>query len=312
MGPFGRSRPGPLVFYARMRDYLNLVTFSHTVFALPFALLGYTLAITRPDAAFSWWTLLLVVGCMIFARSAAMAFNRLVDARIDARNERTAVREIPAGIISPRQALAFVGVNSGLFVGCAGLLNPLCFYLSPIALLVVLGYSFTKRYTWLCHVVLGVGLALAPIGAYLAVSAEFEVLPVALGGVVLLWVAGFDVIYALQDEDFDVAEGLSSVPSRFGSVRALWISRLLHLGSASLLIWCTVLLLGLYPGARVYIFSGTIVFVAALIYQQFIVRANDLSRVDRAFFTTNGAVSGIYAALVILGIVLQTNVVHLQ
>src|ERR1041385_3967632 len=177
--------------------------FSHTVFALPFAIIGFCLAIYSGKAIFSWEKLFLVIGCMVFARSAAMAFNRYIDREFDAKNQRTAVREIPSGIITPGSALFFVIASSLLFITATFFINPICFYLSPVALLVVLGYSYTKRFTPLCHLILGIGLSLAPIGAYLAATGHFALQPLLFSFAVLFWVSGFDIIYALQDETFD-------------------------------------------------------------------------------------------------------------
>jgi 4-hydroxybenzoate polyprenyltransferase len=211
-----------------MKNYLSLIKFSHTIFALPFALLGFFLASRQEDIPFSWRLFTLVLLCMIFARSAAMAFNRFLDRDIDAQNPRTAQREIPAGVISPRSALLFVIANSLLFIGTTWLINPLCFALSPVALLIVLGYSYTKRFTFLCHFVLGLGLALAPIGAYLAAGGGFDIIPVLYSIIVLLWVSGFDIIYALQDVAFDEDQELYSVPTWLGRARALRLSNVLH------------------------------------------------------------------------------------
>ncbi|RME06912.1 MAG: 4-hydroxybenzoate octaprenyltransferase, partial [Bacteroidetes bacterium] len=186
-----------------MKKYLSLVKFAHTVFAMPFALLGYFLAVQLPDRHFDWKLLLLVVLCMVFARNAAMAFNRYLDRNIDKANPRTATREIPAGVISPQSALWFVILNAAGFIATTWFINSLCFLLSPVALLVILGYSFTKRFSALCHLVLGMGLALAPVGAYIAVTGSFATLPVLYGFAVLFWVSGFDIIYALQDDEFD-------------------------------------------------------------------------------------------------------------
>jgi 4-hydroxybenzoate polyprenyltransferase len=287
-----------------MRDYFSLVTFSHTIFALPFALLGFTLAVIQPDYAFEWTDLLLVIGCMVFARSAAMGFNRLVDRNIDAANERTATRDIPAGRISPMRAKVFIAINAVLFIVCAGLLNTLCLVLSPLALAIVLGYSYTKRFTWLCHLVLGLGLALAPIGAYIAITGVFDVLPIIYGVIVLLWVAGFDIIYALQDEAFDREQKLNSIPTRFGGSSALRLSRLLHLCCILLLSYVSWTLYNQYPAAWMPILLSWVLFAGALVYQQSIVSEADLSRVGRAFFTTNGVASIAYASLVIGGILL--------
>ena len=293
----------PAVF-ARMKDYLSLVTFSHTVFALPFALLGYTLGVLSPEGAFRWVDLLLVVICMVTARNAAMGFNRLVDAPIDAQNERTATRDIPAGRVSPRAAAWFVAINCLLFVGSAGLLNTLCLWLSPVALAVVLGYSYTKRFTWLCHAVLGLGLALAPVGSYLAVTGSFSVTPVLLGAVIICWVAGFDIVYALQDEAFDRRSALHSVPVRFGLNRSIGLSRTLHILSLILLAIVSWQLISTYPAAWLYVAAGWIVFAIALVYQHRIVGRGDLSRIDRAFFTTNGLASAAYASVLISGLLL--------
>lgn len=198
-----------------MKNYLSLIKFSHTIFALPFAMIGFFLGTAQTAVGIDWKLFALVILCMVFARSAAMGFNRWADRDIDEKNPRTAVREIPAGIISPQNALFFVIVNCLLFIATTYFINWLCFYLSPIALLVVLGYSYTKRFTALCHFVLGIGLALAPIGAYIAVTGEFAILPLIYSFIVLFWVAGFDIIYALQDEGFDRSLGLNSIPSSF-------------------------------------------------------------------------------------------------
>lgn len=289
-------------FY-RVRDFLSLVKFSHTIFALPFALLGFFLA-SLDQGRLSWYTLALVVAAMVFARSAAMGFNRYLDRDIDRRNARTAVREIPAGAISARAALLFVGANVLAFAATAALLNFLCLLLSPVALAVILGYSYTKRFTYLCHFVLGLGLALAPVGAYLAVRAQWDLLPVLYGIVVLFWVSGFDIIYALQDEDFDRREELYSIPVRLGTQRALWLGRLLHLGSAATLVGALGLQYGRYPQFGFLTVGAGIVFVSLLVYQHSLVRPGDLSRVNLAFFTTNGVASLIFGSLTIVDIYL--------
>ncbi|MFZ4426596.1 MAG: UbiA-like polyprenyltransferase [Saprospiraceae bacterium] len=285
-----------------MKNYLSLIKFSHTVFAMPFALLGFFLGWLAEPQVFSWRLLGLVVLCMVFARSAAMAFNRYLDRDIDAKNPRTRTREIPAGMISPSAALVFVAVNAALFVLCAWLINPLCFALSPVAMVVVLGYSYTKRFTALCHFVLGLGLSLAPIGAYLAVTGSFALLPILYSFAVLFWVAGFDIIYALQDEVFDRSLQLNSVPARLGAVRALWLSRALHFASASLIVYAGVLLSATY--GRFSWLSGlsAALFLGMLVYQHTLVKAHDLSRVNLAFFTVNGIASLAFSALLILDI----------
>jgi len=285
----------------RVGDFLSLIKFSHTIFALPFALLGFFLAVLD-DGVLSLQKLVLVVLCMIFARSAAMAFNRWQDRDIDGRNPRTAVREIPAGVISSRSAVGFIALSSLLFIVCAALLNPLCLMLSPVALLVVLGYSYTKRFTYLCHFVLGLGLALAPIGAYLAVTAQFAPLPVLYGIVVLLWVAGFDIIYSLQDETFDRSQDLFSIPVRLGTVNALRLGRVLHVLCALCLLGAVVLQMQTYPvfGMPTLLAAG--VFLACLVYQHSLVRPGDLTKVNLAFFMTNGVASLVFGGLCILDV----------
>lgn len=284
-----------------MKSYFSLVKFSHTIFAMPFALTGFFVASFEqgPDAL-NWKLLLLVVLCMIFARSAAMGFNRWLDRDIDAVNPRTQMREIPAGTISARSALVFVLVNCALFIATTFFINTLCFFLSPVALAVVLGYSYTKRFTWLCHFVLGLGLALAPVGAYLAVTGHFAWLPVLLGLTVLFWTAGFDIIYALQDEEFDKSQQLYSVPAWLGKSRALRLSEMLHLVSALLVLTAGWLLHGALAEAGWLAWTGTAIFLGLLLYQHLIVKPNDLRRVNLAFFTTNGIASLIFGVLTIL------------
>ncbi len=284
-----------------MKSYFSLVKFSHTIFAMPFALTGFFVASFEQGAdALNWRLLLLVVLCMVFARSAAMGFNRWLDRDIDAVNPRTQMREIPAGTISARSALVFVLVNCALFIATTFFINALCFFLSPVALAVVLGYSYTKRFTWLCHFVLGLGLALAPVGAYLAVTGHFAWLPVLLGLTVLFWTAGFDIIYALQDEEFDKSQQLYSVPAWLGKSRALRLSETLHLVSALLLLTAGWLLHGALAEAGWLAWAGTGIFLGLLLYQHLIVKPNDLRRVNLAFFTTNGIASLIFGVLTIL------------
>ncbi|RKD13745.1 4-hydroxybenzoate octaprenyltransferase [Pelobium manganitolerans] len=273
-----------------MKKYFSLVTFSHTIFAMPFAFIGFFLAINTAGGEFSWLKLILMVLCMVFARNAAMAFNRYLDRDIDAKNPRTKVRDIPSGRISAKNALIFTIANCALFIGATFFINPLCFWLSPIALLVVLGYSATKRFTALCHLVLGLGLSLAPIGAYLVVTGEFAVLPVLFSLAVLCWVSGFDIIYALQDEDFDREEKLHSIPSYLGKKRALNVSNILHVFAAIFVI----IPLFLTPLSLPY-YVGLAVFIGMLIYQHLLVKPNDLSRVNFAFMTTNGIASVAFA-----------------
>jgi 4-hydroxybenzoate polyprenyltransferase len=306
-----------------VKKYLSLVKFSHTIFAMPFALIGFFLGIFKFDYALSvvpgWHTVIyppntphfplpvfmngnifiklfiLVILCMIFARSAAMAFNRWLDAKYDAMNPRTAVREIPAGIIKPNNALIFTIANCLLFIACCFFINKLCLYLSPIALFVILFYSYTKRFTALCHLVLGVGLSLAPIGAYIAVTGQFNMLPILFSFTVLFWVSGFDIIYALQDEEFDKQNQLHSIPSAVGKIKALRISELLHLLSAACVIGA-----GIYGHFGLWYWIGVAVFAGLLIYQHLLVKPTDLSKVNMAFFTTNGIASVVFSVFVIL------------
>lgn len=278
-------------------NYLSLIKFSHTIFALPFAIIGYFLAINFTDATFDLTLFALVILCMVFARSAAMAFNRYIDRKIDEQNARTAIREIPAGIVKPKSAIAFVIINCVLFITTTYFINPLCFYLSPVALLVVLGYSLTKRFTALCHLILGIGLALAPIGAYLAVTGKFDWLPLFFSFAVLFWVSGFDIIYALQDEDFDKSKNLKSIPVYMGKKGALYFSTFLHIISATFVIYA-----GIYARFNFWYWIGTTVFVGLLIYQHTLVKPNDLSKVNIAFFTTNGIASVIFAVFVLIGL----------
>ncbi|RZJ63967.1 MAG: 4-hydroxybenzoate octaprenyltransferase [Flavobacterium sp.] len=275
-----------------MKKYLSLVTFSHTIFAMPFAFIGFFLAVSTTHHTFSWQKLLLMVICMVFARNAAMAFNRYLDREIDAKNPRTKVRDIPSGRITAKNALLFTIINCVLFITATWFINTLCFWLSPIALLVILGYSATKRFTALCHLVLGLGLSLAPIGAYLVVTGEFAILPVLFSFAVLFWVSGFDIIYSLQDEAFDKSQHLHSIPSYFGRKNALLISRALHLFSAAFVI--APLLLPLADFSWPY-YLGLVIFVSMLIYQHSLVKPNDLSRVNFAFMTTNGIASVAFA-----------------
>ncbi|MEM8897710.1 MAG: UbiA-like polyprenyltransferase [Bacteroidota bacterium] len=283
-----------------MKKYLSLVKFAHTVFALPFAFVGlflglYELSIQGLELDKPWWqSLVLVILCMVFARNAAMAFNRYIDRDIDAMNVRTQVREIPAGIISPKNALGFVIVNSLLFVATTFFINPICFFLSPVALMVILGYSWTKRFTMLCHFVLGVGLSLAPVGAYLAVTGVFDWKPIILGIGVLTWVSGFDIIYALQDEEFDKDHKLNSIPAWLGKQNALRVSIGLHVLTALMMITFGVMI----EAGWLYKF-GTVFFILMLIRQHMLVSPTDLSRINLAFFTTNGIASVVFGILAV-------------
>jgi 4-hydroxybenzoate polyprenyltransferase len=287
-----------------LKTYLSLVKFSHTIFAMPFALIGFFLGLFWARFAGAskfvdgWEQALklfvLVVLCMIFARSAAMAFNRYLDRRFDALNPRTAIREIPSGIITPANALGFTIINGLLFIVAAGFINRLCLILSPLALAIVLGYSYTKRFTSLCHLVLGLGLSLAPIGAYIAVTGRFDILPLMFSAVVLCWVSGFDIIYALQDVEFDRSQNLYSIPSKLGRSKGLVISRVLHIISAALVITA-----GFYGRFGWLYWVGAAGFTGMLIYQQRLVKPGDLSKVNLAFMTANGIASVVFAIFVI-------------
>jgi len=288
---------------------------------MPFAMIGFFLALYKEfhKGLFEKWSireldrqtlhissvviiqkLLLVIACMICARSAAMAFNRFLDRHFDAKNPRTAIREIPSGVIHANSALWFTIICCLLFVVFSYLINTICFFLSPVALLVVLGYSYTKRFTALCHLILGLGLSLAPIGAYLAVAGRFDWLPVMFSLTVLFWVSGFDIIYALQDEEFDKSQQLYSIPASLGKKKALLLSRLLHLISALIVIAA-----GIYGLFGIAYWLGVLVFIGMLIYQHSIVKPDDLRRVNIAFMTANGIASVVFAVFVICDIFLK-------
>ncbi len=304
-----------------VKKYLSLVKFSHTIFAMPFAMIGFFLGRkafileniwlgSNPFSENDFITsrnffyikqLLLVLCCMVTARSAAMAFNRYLDRNFDAKNPRTAIREIPAGIISPNSALRFTILSCTLFLVACYFINTICFYLAPIALFVILFYSYTKRFTPLCHLVLGLGLSLAPIGAYLAVTGRFDLLPLLFSFAVIFWVSGFDIIYALQDIDFDQSQNLLSIPSVLGKKKALLVSRVLHVFSAFF-----VIMAGFYGGFHVLYWFGIIVFVSMLIYQQSLVKPDNLSKVNIAFMTANGIASVLFGILVIADIFVFT------
>jgi 4-hydroxybenzoate polyprenyltransferase len=309
-----------------VKKYLSLVKFSHTIFALPFAMIGFVLGwssvtiLNKPLAegewigvnpfSYGWQTgwqprllltkeqlllkFVLVLVCMVTARSAAMAFNRYLDRSFDAKNPRTAIREIPAGIISANSALRFVLLNCVVFLAASYFLNMMCFYLSSVALFVILFYSYTKRFTPLCHLVLGLGLSFAPIGAYLAVTGAFDLLPVLFSCAVIFWVSGFDIIYALQDIEFDQSQHLYSIPSVLGKTKALRVSELFHVLSAG-----CVIAAGAYGHFHFLYWIGIAVFIGMLVYQHSIVKPDDLSKVNIAFMTANGIASVVFGALVI-------------
>jgi 4-hydroxybenzoate polyprenyltransferase len=270
----------------RTLAYGRMIRFSHSAFALPFALASATLAARREGLRA--WQVAWIVVAMVAARSAAMGFNRAVDHAIDARNPRTAGRELPRGVLAAREVWLFVAASAAVFVVAAGMLNPLCLALSPVALAIVFGYSYTKRFTAASHLVLGLSLALAPVGAWLAIRGRFDSAPLALAGGVLLWVAGFDAIYACQDVDFDRGEGLHSLPVRSGVGATLACARAMHVGSVALF----ASVYALAPLSPVYL-AGVAVVAALLGWEHTLVRADDLTRVMRAF-ELNGWVSVVY------------------
>lgn len=280
-----------------MKKYMSLVLFAHSVFALPFAIIGFFLALQTTELPFDWTLFLLMLICMVTARNAAMAFNRYLDRDIDALNPRTAVRDIPAGRITPEQALRFTIVNCLVFIVVCYFINWICLLLSPVALFVILFYSYTKRISPLCHLVLGLGLGLAPVGAYLAVAGAFHIVPVFYGLAVLTWVSGFDIIYALQDEAFDREHGLNSIPANLGGKNALRVSELLHVLS---FVFVSLPMLYMPTGWPYYI--GLAIYGGLLIYQHRLVSPSDLSKVDRAFMTTNGFASVIFAVFYLIDI----------
>lgn len=278
-----------------IKNYFSLVKFAHTVFALPFAFVGYFLGMRAMDNSFQLKIFLLILLCMLFARNSAMGFNRYIDKDFDKKNIRTANRVIPQGLISPTSALIFVIINSILFIITTFFINKLVFFLSPVALFIILSYSFTKRFTYFSHLVLGLSLSLAPIGAYLAFTGKFALLPLLFSFIVLFWVAGFDIIYALQDEEFDKSYNLKSIPVKFGRKNAVLLSIIFH--SVSTLL---VLYIGFFHNFGFYYWLGAIIFIGLLIYQHFFVKTNDLSKINIAFFTTNGIASIIFATFVIV------------
>jgi len=259
-----------------------MVKFSHTIFAMPFALYGFFLGISASNNNIEYRILILIILCMVFARNAAMAFNRYADKNIDSLNPRTAQREIPAGVISSRSALFFVVINSLLFIVAAGFINMLTLFLSPVALIIILGYSLTKRFTSYSHLFLGLALGLAPVGAYISITGVFDIVPILTGLQVLTWVGGFDIIYSLQDADFDKNNSLHSIPSRFGQKGASLISKLLHLLSVSL-----AAITGIVGGSGLIFFIGTALFGLLLLWEQIIAKAGDNRSINMAFATIN-------------------------
>lgn len=279
---------------AGLFSYLKLVKFSHTIFALPFAMIAFVMAVKMPEAHFSLLLLVKIIVCMVFARNAAMGFNRYADRFFDRLNPRTKVREIPSGVISSKNVLIFTLTNVVLFSLAALSINLLCFILSAPALAVILGYSYTKRFTWMCHYFLGLALSIAPAGAYIAVTGRLDVSIIVLCAIVLFWSSGFDIIYSLSDELFDKENNLHSVPARFGQKGALVISSVGHIIVAALL-----LIYGKVLGMGYIYMVGAILFSLLLLYQHIIVRPGKLDKVNAAFFTANGLASLLFSVFTI-------------
>jgi 4-hydroxybenzoate polyprenyltransferase len=283
----------------KLKIILEMIKFEHTIFALPFAIMSAFIAADTEDrlpslTEFGW-----ILVAMVGARSCAMAFNRLADAEIDSQNTRTATRAIPAGLITKGAVWIFTLVSAGLLVCAAWRLNPLAFKLSPVALAVIMGYSFTKRFTALSHLWLGLALSISPVGAWIAIKGQFDWTPIILCCVVLLWTAGFDIIYACQDVNFDRKHGLHSIPARIGIRWALWVSSALHV-VAVFLLFC----IPRFAEMGHFYFVGVWIVVFIFIYEHAIVKPDDLSRVNLAFFTLNGMISLVLMALSIADILL--------
>ena len=284
---------------AKLTDYLRLVKFSHTIFAMPFALLSFTYAWLSTEHSSNIYLLLAqVVGCMVFARNVAMGFNRWADRDIDAENPRTREREIPAGVISPRGAVWFIVINAALFIVLAALINPLCGWLSPVALAIVMFYSYCKRFTSLAHLVLGLSLGIAPVGAYMAVTgtSSWECWLLAL--IVMTWCSGFDIIYALQDAEFDRKRGLHSIPAALGTRGALVVSALLHIASIALLV-----IFASYQPQTWLLYVGCSIFALILASEHYIVTPTKQRNIGIAFGTFNALASVSLATFLILNLI---------
>ena len=274
-------------------DYSRMIKLSHSIFAMPFALAAAVLA--AAEHGYEWTQFVWIIVCMVAARSAAMGFNRIVDRDIDGKNPRTADRAIPAGVISLRAAWAFTLGSAAIFMASAWMLSTLCLMLSPIVLVIICGYSLTKRFTALCHLFLGLALALAPTAAWIAITDEVSATALVLSGIVGTWVAGFDIIYACQDASFDAAEGLNSVPAKLGVKGALIVSALLHVVTVGLLAALPLI----EPLGPIY-WVGFAVITGVLAYEHWLVRPTDLSKVDKAFFDLNGYISLAFFGVVLL------------
>ncbi len=269
--------------FKKIADYLRLIKFSHSVFALPFA---FTAALIAAEDIPAFSQIFWITVAMVGGRSGAMGMNRIIDRKIDALNPRTKNRELPRGIIKTREASIFTALAFALLLLAAYMLNPLCFMISPLVLLILFSYSYTKRFTWLSHVVLGIALSLAPLGAWIAIRGtfDFEILPLCFA--VMFWVAGFDVLYGLQDTDFDKAHGLHSISSRFGIKTSLWIARFFHVITIGLLL-CLIPVFNLSG----FYLLGVLIASVLMMYEHSLVKPADLSRLDMAFFNMNGYIS---------------------
>jgi len=286
-------------FFDKGAKYLSLVKFAHTIFAMPFALIGLFLAIELAGGEFTWRLLLLILLAMVFARNSAMGFNRWADRKIDAKNPRTAKREIPSALLSPSAVLVFVIVNVAFFVIVAALINGLALYLSVPAIIILLGYSYLKRLTSLCHYGLGLALSCAPAAAYISVTGRLDYAPLILSLIVFLWSSSFDILYSLADEEFDRSEGLHSIPGLLGRKRAMIVSALGH-ALVLPLLW----IFGYSAGLGIIYVTGAAIFAALLVYQHLIIKPNDISRLNAAFFTANGVASVIFAVFTIADILI--------
>ena len=282
-----------------MKRYISLVKFAHTIFAMPFALMAFTYALWSTEAEFSWWLFVQIILCMVFARNVAMGFNRWADRDIDKENPRTADREIPAGKISPRNAMIFIVMNALFFVATACTINLLTALLSPVALAVIMFYSYCKRFTALAHIVLGLSLAIAPAGAFIAVTGTLTWPVCLLSLLVLTWCGGFDIIYALQDAEFDRQRGLHSIPSTFSVATSLYISIALHCVSVASLVAFALLL----PQSWV-LWTGVALFTAILVAEHILVTPKKQRSIGIAFGTLNGLASLTLAAFVIANILI--------
>ena len=269
--------------FKKIQIILEMIKFEHTIFALPFA---FTAALMAANGLPSWRQIFWITVAMVGARSAAMGFNRWADRRIDAENPRTKMRALPLGLVSPQQVVVFTAVASALFIIAAYELNPLALYLSPIALGTVFFYSYTKRFTFLSHAFLGLAIAGAPLGAWIAVTGRLDAPALVLGVAVLFWLLGFDVLYAIQDIDFDRKTGLYSIPQRFGIRRSLWMARISHAITMTALFWIPTLL-----PLDGYYMAGVIITLCLIVYEHALVKENDLSKLNTAFFNMNGYIS---------------------